>query len=88
MIQDKTALNPDNHFELTNFLGPRIDVGPLLMTKISIGNSDVLHRFTYQALNQDECNKDENKEECKTSIELVHQRLGSQAEVEDPIDSC
>ena len=39
---------------LCHYLGPSIDVGPAMTTKILMENGQVLHRSTYRLLTPDE----------------------------------
>ena len=53
MFQDKTVPYPNDHFRLGRYLGPSINIGLALMTKIIKENDQVLHRFMYQTLTQE-----------------------------------
>ena len=53
MFCDKTAPLPDIMLKLGHYLGPSIDVGPAMTTKILMENGQVLHRSTYQSLTPD-----------------------------------
>ena len=57
----KTALYPNDHIRLGQYLGLSIDIGPMLMAKIIEKDAQVLHRSPYQALTQEEW----EREECK-----------------------
>ena len=42
------ALFPDDMLKRGHYLGPSIDVGPAMTTKILMENGQVLHRSTYR----------------------------------------
>ena len=48
MFWDENAPFPDDVLKLGIYLGPSIDVGPTMTTKILTQNEQVLHRSTYQ----------------------------------------
>ena len=54
MFRDKIAAYPHDRFRLGKFLGQSIDICPTLVAILIKQNGQVLHRFTYQALTQDE----------------------------------
>ena len=63
-----------------------MDVGPEMTAKIVKDNSQVLHRSTYKALDQNEWKQEECRDECRSFIELFHQSLGSWAMVDNLAD--
>ena len=63
-----------------------IDIGPALMAKIIKENSQVLHRSTYQALAQEECEWDKCKAEHSLFMELPQKKLGPHAMVRDLVE--
>ena len=72
----KIAAYPDNHFGLGRYWEPTIDVGMTMSAKIIKENGQVLHRLTYQALTWDEWDREECKDESRSLMELLYQRLG------------
>ena len=50
MFQDETAPFPCDVLKLGHYLGPSIDIGPAMTTKIFTENGQVLHRSTYRPL--------------------------------------
>ena len=54
IIQDEIAPYHDDHFKLVRYLGPSIDIGPVMMEKIIEENGQGFHRSTDQALTHDE----------------------------------
>ena len=79
------ALYSDDHFKLGRYLGPSTDLGPALMAKIIKENGQILHRFMYQALTQEEWEWEEYKTEHTLFMESLHWRLGTHATVSDLI---
>ena len=53
MFWDKTALFPDDMLKLGHYLGPSIDIGLAMTTKILMEDGQVLHRSTYRLLTPD-----------------------------------
>ncbi len=54
MIRDQPVAFPDDNPVLGRYLGPAIDVGPALTTKILEANGGVVYRSTYRALTDEE----------------------------------
>ena len=54
MFQDKTALLPGDVLKLGCYLGPSIDIGPAMTTKILTEKGQVLHRSSYKPSTPDE----------------------------------
>ena len=50
MFRDQPVAFPDDNPVLGRYLGPAIDVGPALTTKILKANGEVVYRSTYRAL--------------------------------------
>ena len=67
-------------------MGPSVDVGSVMMAKISTKNSQVLHVSIYSVLTQKEWGSEKSKEECRSFMESSHQRLGPQATVDGLTD--
>ena len=51
---DKTVPIADDMLKLGGYLGPSIDIGPAMTTKIVMQNRQVLHRSTYRSLTLNE----------------------------------
>ena len=54
MFHDETAPFPDDLLKLGHYLGPSIDFGSAMTTKILTENRQVLHKSTYRPLTPDE----------------------------------
>ena len=54
MFWDEIAPFPDDVLKLGHYLGPSIDVGPVMTTKILTQNGKVLYRSKYKLLTPDE----------------------------------
>ena len=67
-------------------LGPSIDVGLAMSAKIIKGNGQVLHRSIHQPLTQEELDRKECKAKCRSFMESLHQKLCSQATMDDLVD--
>ena len=61
MFCDETAPFPDDMLKLSLYLGPSIDVGLAMTTKIITENGQVLHRSTYRPLTPDNIAKKEGQ---------------------------
>ena len=74
---------PNDHFRLGRYLGPSIDIGPVLVAKIIKENSQVLHRSVFQSLTQEEWEEEECKNEHNSFMESLNQMLGPHAVLRD-----
>ena len=60
------------------FLGPSIDIGPAMTTKILTQNGQVLHRSTYRLLTPDELADKDRSHAREQFMTSVYEKLGSQ----------
>ena len=77
MFRDETAPFPDDMLKLGRYLGPSIDVGPAMTTKILTENGLVLHRSAYKPLTPDELPDKDGSDAQEQFMARVHKRLGS-----------
>ena len=83
MFWDETAPYPSDHFRLGRYLGPNIDIVPVLTAKMIKENGQVLCRSTYQDLSQEEWEQEKCNIKCSSFMELLHKRLGPHTMVGD-----
>ena len=76
-VGDETALFPDDMLTLVNYLGPYVDLGPAMTTKILTENGKVLHRSTYRPLTLDKLLDNDKSDAGEPFIARVYERLGS-----------
>ena len=75
----------DDCFKLGMYLGPKIDDGLAMNTKILKKTGQVIHRSMFWALTQDEQDRGECKDK-QLFMKSLHQRLGPQAMVDGLAD--
>ena len=63
--------------KLGHYLGPSIDAGPAMTTKILTENGQVLHRSMYRPLTPDELLDKGRSDDQEQFMGRVHERLGS-----------
>ena len=78
MIWDEMATFPEDVLKLEHYVGPSIDVGPIIMAEISIKNEKVLHRSTYRLLTPDEILDQEESDVSEQFMVKVDERQRSQ----------
>ena len=77
MFQNETALFPDDVLTLGCYLGPSIDVGPVMTANILMENGQVLHRSTYRPLTPEELLDRDGLDAREQFMSRVYERLGS-----------
>ena len=73
---DPNVAFPDSKEVLGRWLGPSIDVGPAMTSKILQANGQVIHAATYRGLNEDELTDPKHLEEQKEFDASIKKRLG------------
>ena len=74
---DETAPFPNDVLKLGCYLGPSIDVGPAMTTKILTENGQVLHRSAYKPLTPDELPDKDGSDAQDQFMARVYERLWS-----------
>ena len=77
MFQDESAPFPDDVLKLGHYLGPNIDVSPVMTTEILTENGQVLHRSTYRPLTLDEIADKDKIDAQEEFMVRVNERLES-----------
>ena len=77
MFWDETVPLPNGMLKLDHYLGPSIDIGPIIAAKILMENGQVLHRSTYRSLTPDEIADKDGSDAQEQFMARVYERLGS-----------
>jgi len=82
-FRDTSETFPNDKAVLGRYLGPSIDVGPVLTAKILKMNGTVVYRSTYRALNDDELNSPTEKAISAKFNEQIRLKIGPRASTDD-----
>ena len=74
MFWDEIALYPDDLQKLVHYLGPSIDVGPAMTTKILTQNRLMVHQSIYRQLTLDEIADKDRKDILEHFIARGHEK--------------
>ena len=82
-FRDQTVSYPEDKLVLGRYLGPSIDVGPVLTAKILKDNGQIVHRSTYHGLTPEEIESPFEQAERKKFDEKIEIALDPKASLED-----
>ena len=81
--KENAVTQPDDKWLLGWWLGPSMDIGPTLCTKILKSNGQHMHRSSYCHLTEDEIDSPGEKQKRQIFDKVVEQRLGKAAQSSD-----
>ena len=81
--RDNAITYPDDKWVLGRWLGPSIDIGPVLCEKILKDNGMCVYMSSYRDLTEDEVNSPEERKKRESYDQVIYSRLGSSESTQD-----